>query len=60
MDYRTRGWGDAARFNGFASEGLLQLDLVVKEWIGLAVYRWSGYTPELLPGPEAPGGQPSR
>ncbi len=60
VDYRTRGWGDATRFNGFASEGLLQLDLAVKEWIGLVVYRWSGYTPDWLPGPEAPAEQASR
>ena len=52
VDFRTRGWGDLTRFNGFASEGLLQLDLAVKEWIGLAVYRWSGYTSDWLPGPE--------
>ena len=58
VDYRTRGWGDVAHFHGFASEGLLQLDLAVKEWIGLAVYRLAGYTPDWLPGPEpvaAPG-----
>ncbi|AYO83307.1 YdcF family protein [Methylobacterium brachiatum] len=52
VDYRTRGWGDAARFHGFASDGLLQLDLAVKEWIGLVVYRLAGYTPDWLPGPE--------
>ncbi|MCJ2073596.1 YdcF family protein [Methylobacterium sp. J-030] len=60
VDYRTRGWGDVARFNGFASDGLLQLDLGVKEWIGLAVYRWAGYTPDWFPGPEAPEGSASR
>jgi uncharacterized SAM-binding protein YcdF (DUF218 family) len=60
VDYRTRGWGDLTRFNGFASDGLLQLDLGVKEWIGLAVYRWAGYTPDWLPGPEVPAGSASR
>ena len=54
VDYRTRGWGDVARFNGFASDGLLQLDLAVKEWIGLSVYRLAGYTPDWLPGPDDP------
>ncbi|MCJ2121994.1 YdcF family protein [Methylobacterium sp. J-077] len=52
VDYRTRGWGDIARFHGFASDGLLQLDLAVKEWIGLVAYRLAGYTPDWLPGPE--------
>lgn len=60
VDYRTRGWGDLVRFNGFASDGLLQLDLAVKEWIGLVVYRWAGYTPEVFPGPETPEGIASR
>lgn len=60
VDYRTRGWGDMVRFNGFASDGLLQLDLGVKEWIGLAVYRWAGYTPDWFPGPGAPAGSASR
>lgn len=52
VDYRTRGWSDATRPHGFASDGLLQLDLAVKEWIGLTVYRLAGYTPDWLPGPE--------
>ncbi|MHB2206106.1 YdcF family protein [Methylobacterium sp. CM6257] len=60
VDYRTRGWGDFARFNGFASDGLLQLDLAVKEWLGLVAYRWSGYTSDLLPGPERSAGSDSR
>ncbi|MDP4003009.1 YdcF family protein [Methylobacterium sp. NEAU K] len=54
VDYRTRGWRDAARFNGFASDGLLQLDLATKEWIGLVVYRIAGYTSDWLPEPEPP------
>ncbi|MCJ2133924.1 YdcF family protein [Methylobacterium sp. J-026] len=61
VDYRTRGWGDVTRFNGFASDGLFQLDLALKEWIGLAVYRWAGYTPDWLPGPdESPAGSARR
>lgn len=60
VDYRTRGWGDVLRFNGFASDGLLQLDLAMKEWIGLVAYRWAGYTPDLLPGPESGPGSVNR
>lgn len=62
VDYRTRGRGDLVPFEGFASEGLLKLDLAVKEWIGLAVYRLAAYTPDWLPGPDPSeaGGSASR
>jgi uncharacterized SAM-binding protein YcdF (DUF218 family) len=60
VDYRTRGLRDATRFNGFASDGLLQLDLAVKEWIGLVAYRLSGYIPDWLPGPDDAAGKASR
>ncbi|GJE43992.1 YdcF family protein [Methylobacterium soli] len=51
VDYRTRGWADAARVSSFASDGLLQLDLAAKEWIGLLAYRLTGYSDALLPAP---------
>ncbi len=62
VDYRTGGWGDLLRPVGFASDGLFQLDLAVKEWIGLAVYRLAGYTSGWLPGPDdaSPPAGPSR
>lgn len=62
VDYRTGGWADAGRFNSFASDGLMLLDLVVKEWIGLAAYRLAGYGDAWFPAPQ-PGpepGSPSR
>ena len=61
VDYRTRGWSDALRIHGFSSDGLLQLDLAVKEWIGLVAYRLAGYTPDWLPAPDAasPSASPS-
>ncbi|AWN42227.1 YdcF family protein [Methylobacterium durans] len=51
VDYRTRGFADAFRFNSFASDGLLHLDLAVKEWIGLLAYRLAGYTSDAFPAP---------
>ena len=51
VDYRTVGWSDAWKLKSFASDGLLVLDLVVKEWIGLVVYRLAGYTDAMLPAP---------
>ena len=51
VDYRTAGPRDATRFNTFASDGLLEFDLAVKEWVGLVAYRLAGYTQEWMPGP---------
>ena len=54
VDYRTKGWRDLLHFHGFASDGLLQFDLAVKEWIGLVAYRMAGYIPDWLPAPASP------
>jgi uncharacterized SAM-binding protein YcdF (DUF218 family) len=35
----------------YASDGLQRSDTAIREWIGLAAYRISGKTSELLPGP---------
>ncbi len=51
VDYRTAGPRDARKFNTFASDGLLEFDLGVKEWLGLLVYRFAGYTDDVLPAP---------
>lgn len=59
VDYRTRGWIDAARVNSFASDGLLAFDLAAKEWVGLVAYRLAGYSESWFPEPDAPG-SPSR
>ena len=53
VDYRTGGWGDAWRLNSFTSDGLMTLDLMTKEWIGLIAYRVAGYTDAWLPAPQA-------
>ncbi|WP_375407809.1 YdcF family protein [uncultured Methylobacterium sp.] len=62
VDYRTGGPRDAARFNSFASTGLLLLDLVAKEWVGLVAYKLAGYTDDWFPSPSPPSsdGSPSR
>ena len=60
VDYRTGGWQDGGRLNGFASEGLLTLDLAAKEWIGLVAYRLAGYTDAWMPAPDQASGSPSR
>jgi uncharacterized SAM-binding protein YcdF (DUF218 family) len=57
VDYRTAGSGDLWRLFEKPSEGLRRLDLVLREWAGLVVYRVSGRTDALLPGPLAQPGQ---
>jgi uncharacterized SAM-binding protein YcdF (DUF218 family) len=52
-DWRTgTGWTLWAP-STFASDGLAQVDIAIREWMGLAAYRISGKTNELLPGPVA-------
>ena len=48
-DYRTRGREDRTRGFYSSSDGLRRLDLVTREWLGLAVYAYSGRTPEFSP-----------
>jgi uncharacterized SAM-binding protein YcdF (DUF218 family) len=42
VDYRTRGVKDLLRLPPRASEGWRRIDMVVKEWVGLVVYRVMG------------------
>ena len=51
VDWRTRGWTDAASPFGSLSEGLRRTDEAVHEWIGLLGYRLAGKTNELFPAP---------
>jgi uncharacterized SAM-binding protein YcdF (DUF218 family) len=51
VDYRTAGPRDSARFMGHLDEGLKRVDTVMKEIVGLAVYRLRGWTDALFPGP---------
>jgi uncharacterized SAM-binding protein YcdF (DUF218 family) len=51
VDYRTRGWVEAAAFFYSAGDGLRRLDLVAKEYAGLLAYALTGRTGSLLPGP---------
>jgi uncharacterized SAM-binding protein YcdF (DUF218 family) len=51
VDYRSPRRLDAMRINGSISDGLKRLDLIGKEYVGLAVYYLRGRTDALLPGP---------
>jgi len=55
-DWRTRGPIDVTRPFGSLADGLKRTDTAVREWFGLAVYRLTGRTDELFPGPATAGG----
>jgi len=51
VDWRTRGWVDLQRGFPTLSEGLRRTDAATREWVGLIVYRLTGVSAQLLPGP---------
>ena len=51
VDWRTRGTADLARPFTNIGDGLRRTDTAMREWVGLAVYRLTGRTAELFPGP---------
>jgi uncharacterized SAM-binding protein YcdF (DUF218 family) len=51
VDWRTRGTIDALQPFGSLAAGLERTDVAVREWVGLVVYRITGRTMELFPGP---------
>jgi uncharacterized SAM-binding protein YcdF (DUF218 family) len=53
VDWRTRGVEDARRPFPTLAEGLRRTDTAVREWAGLVIYRLSGRSSELFPGPSA-------
>jgi uncharacterized SAM-binding protein YcdF (DUF218 family) len=52
VDWRTRGWVDAANPFDKLSAGLTQSDFAVKEWVGLLSYWLSGRSSTLFPAPQ--------
>ena len=51
VDWRTRGPIDATKPFTSLTGGLSMTDYAVHEWVGLLVYRLTGRTTELFPGP---------
>jgi len=50
-DWRTGSGETLLAPSTFARDGLERIDIGIREWMGLAAYRISGKTSELLPGP---------
>ncbi len=51
VDYRTRGAEDRTLGFGGVSRGLRRFDIAFREWAGLLVYRLTGRSSALFPGP---------
>jgi uncharacterized SAM-binding protein YcdF (DUF218 family) len=51
VDWRTRGWEDAALPFDQLSNGLFRTDMAAHEWLGLVVYWLTGRSSALLPSP---------
>jgi len=51
VDWRSRGWIDAAYPFDRLSDGLARVDLALHEWTGLLMYRLAGRSREFLPAP---------
>jgi uncharacterized SAM-binding protein YcdF (DUF218 family) len=51
VDYRTRGWVDAAMPFAALGDGLRRTDTAAREWIGLLVYWLAGKSSALFPRP---------
>jgi uncharacterized SAM-binding protein YcdF (DUF218 family) len=53
VDWRVGGREDFFTFADITVDGLVRVDVAVREWIGLAAYRLTGKIDELLPAPAA-------
>jgi uncharacterized SAM-binding protein YcdF (DUF218 family) len=56
VDWRTRGPHDALRPFPTMGDGLRRTDTAMREWVGLAIYRVTGQSSALFPGPVTAGG----
>jgi uncharacterized SAM-binding protein YcdF (DUF218 family) len=52
VGWRTHGWRDFYWPTSSATENLRRMDIAVREWIGLTVYYWLGYSSAWLPADE--------
>jgi uncharacterized SAM-binding protein YcdF (DUF218 family) len=53
VDWRVAGSSDLLSFQIFSAEGMVNVDLGSREWMGLITYWITGKTSELFPGPNA-------
>lgn len=51
VDYRTVGTADLLKFSDSLDHGLRRIDVAAKEYVGLVIYRWRGWTDSLWPRP---------
>jgi uncharacterized SAM-binding protein YcdF (DUF218 family) len=51
LDWQSAGWAISSMSISTLGDGLTRTDGAVHEWLGLIVYRMTGRTNELFPGP---------
>jgi uncharacterized SAM-binding protein YcdF (DUF218 family) len=52
VDWRVGTRADLLNFQKLSVDGLANVDVGIREWMGLAAYRLTGKTSEFLPGPD--------
>jgi uncharacterized SAM-binding protein YcdF (DUF218 family) len=52
VDWRVGTRADLLNFQKLSVDGLVNVDVGIREWMGLAAYRLTGKTSEFLPGPD--------
>ena len=54
VDWRVGGRADLLKFGGVSVDGLVRVDIGIREWMGLVAYRIAGKSSEFFPGPHQP------
>jgi hypothetical protein len=54
VDWRVGGRADLLKFGGVSVDGLVRVDIGIREWMGLVAYRIAGKSSEFFPGPDQP------
>jgi uncharacterized SAM-binding protein YcdF (DUF218 family) len=54
VDWRVGGRADLLKFGVVSVDGLVRVDIGIREWMGLVAYWIAGKSSEFFPGPDQP------